>query len=58
MVKAKSKMPEKGEILVKWMLKDWNLVYFAWLKSKYSKRITTNSIRSIHAPRKSTIEIP
>ena len=31
--------------LEKWMMKDWNLLYLAWQKSKYSKR-------TIHAPRK------
>jgi len=43
-----------GEILGKWMLKDWNLVYLAWQKLKYSKRTATNSIRSLYAPGKST----
>jgi len=41
-----------GEILK--ILKDWNLVYLAWQKLKYSKRTATNSIRPIYAPRKST----
>ena len=53
----KSKEQNAGkisEILEKWMLKDWNLVYLGWQKSKYSKRTATNSIRSIYAPRKHT----
>ena len=61
---GKSKEQNKrkmGEIWKKWMLKDWNLVYLAWQKLKYSKRTAKNSIRSIYAPKKSTtekIEIP
>ena len=33
-----------GEILEKWVVKGWNLVYLAWQKSKYSKRTATSSI--------------
>ena len=29
---------EMGEMLEKQMLKDWNLVYLAWQKLKYSKK--------------------